>query len=224
LSIDSPAVSIQNLNYSIDGVEILQNIDFSIYRGDYMAIVGPNGGGKSTLVNTFLGLRKDYRGEIKLFGTPLQKFRDWSKIGFVPQRATEVDQKFPITVYEVVQLGRVRSFQKFWKSRKEDKKIIKTVMDQLGIYHLKDKLIGELSGGERQRVMISRALVSQPQLLVLDEPNSGVDKKTQQEFYSILKNLNRENGITIVFVTHDIEMIQDSINSTISINREMRRL
>jgi len=216
-----PIVEVQNLNYIIDEITILKNISFTINRGDYIAVVGPNGGGKSTLINTILGLNKDYQGKISLFGEDLQQFDSWSKIGFLPQRVVEVDSKFPITVYETVKLGRMKNFKKFWRDNSKDIKIVDKIMKSLKILDLKDRLIGELSGGQKQRVMIARSLVSEPELLFLDEPNTGVDIETQREFYSILKDLNKNRGLTIVFITHDIGVIEDNITSLISINREI---
>jgi len=216
-----PIVQVENLNYTVDKIEILKNISFSINRGDYLAIVGPNGGGKSTLVNTILGINKTFRGKISLFNKEISSFKDWKKIGFVPQRVIEVDSKFPITVLETIKLGRMQHFKKFWKNHTRDYEIIDEVMKSLSILDLKNRLIGELSGGQKQRVMIARALVSEPELLFLDEPNTGVDMETQREFYSILKKLNKENGLTIIFITHDIGVIEDSINSLMSINREI---
>jgi zinc transport system ATP-binding protein len=216
-----PIVEVENLNYKINNITILKNISFSISRGDYIAVVGPNGGGKSTLINTILGLKKGWNGKIKLFGKELAEFKDWQKIGFVPQRVIEVDAKFPITVLETIKLGRMKKFKRFWQSNKDDFQIIDEVMESLKISDLKDKLIGELSGGQKQRVMIARALVSEPELLFLDEPNTGVDAKTQRDFYKILQNLNRKKSLTIIFITHDIGVIEDSITSLISINREI---
>jgi zinc transport system ATP-binding protein len=209
-------VRVENLNYKLNGVEILRDINFSIESGEYVAIVGPNGGGKTTLVNIILQLKRGWSGEIKLFETPVSKFKDWKKVGFLPQRAIDIDHKFPIKVSEVVRLGNLDSF---WK---RDRQVQKT-MENLGIYEFKDRLIGELSGGQKQRVMIARALVSNPKLLFLDEPNSGVDQKTQAEFYRLLSDLNRENGLTIVFITHDIGAIEESVTSLFSVNRELIR-
>ncbi|EJF06442.1 ATPase component of Mn/Zn ABC-type transporter [Thiovulum sp. ES] len=211
-----PIVRVKNLNYKLNGVEILRDINFSIESGEYVAIVGPNGGGKTTLVNIILQLKRGWSGEIELFGTPVSKFKDWKKIGFLPQRAIDIDHKFPIKVSEVVRLGNLDSF---WK---KDQQVQKT-MENLGIYEFKDRLIGELSGGQKQRVMIARALVSNPKLLFLDEPNSGVDQKTQAEFYRLLSDLNRENSLTIVFITHDIGAIEESVTSLFSVNRELIR-
>ena len=214
-------IEVKNLNYIINGISILKDINFHINAGDYTAVVGPNGGGKTTLINTILGLKKGWTGEIKLFNQKLEDFKEWQKIGYVPQRVIEFDQKFPITVFETVKLGRMYNFKKFWRNHTKDIKTINDIIEALGISDLKNKLIGELSGGQKQRVMIARALASEPELLLLDEPNTGIDNETQQEFYNILKRLNKEQKITIIFITHDIGVIEDSINSIISINKEI---
>ena len=214
-------IEVKNLNYIINGISILKDISFHINAGDYTAVVGPNGGGKTTLINTILGLKKGWTGEIKLFNQKLEDFKEWQKIGYVPQRVIEFDQKFPITVFETVKLGRMYNFKKFLRNHTKDIKTINDIIEALGISDLKNKLIGELSGGQKQRVMIARALASEPELLLLDEPNTGIDNETQQEFYNILKRLNKEQKITIIFITHDIGVIEDSINSIISINKEI---
>jgi zinc transport system ATP-binding protein len=214
-------IEVKNLNYVVNGISILKNINFHINDGDYTAVVGPNGGGKTTLINSLLGLKKGWSGEIKLFNKKLEDFKEWQKIGYVPQRVIEFDKKFPITVFETVKLGRIYNFKKFWRNHTADIKIINNIIESLGISDLKNRLIGELSGGQKQRVMIARALASEPKLLLLDEPNTGIDNETQQEFYNILKTLNKENKITIIFITHDIGVIEDSINSIISINKEI---
>ncbi len=214
-------IEVKNLNYIINGISILKDINFHINAGDYTAVVGPNGGGKTTLINTILGLKKGWTGEIKLFNQKLEDFKEWQKIGYVPQRVIEFDQKFPITVFETVKLGRMYNFKKFLRNHTKDIKTINDIIEALGISDLKNKLIGELSGGQKQRVMIARALASEPELLLLDEPNTGIDNETQQEFYNILKRLNKEQKITIIFITHDIGVIEDSINSIISINKEI---
>ena len=214
-------IEVKNLNYIINGISILKDISYHINAGDYTAVVGPNGGGKTTLINTILGLKKGWTGEIKLFNQKLEDFKEWQKIGYVPQRVIEFDQKFPITVFETVKLGRMYNFKKFLRNHTKDIKTINDIIEALGISDLKNKLIGELSGGQKQRVMIARALASEPELLLLDEPNTGIDNETQQEFYNILKRLNKEQKITIIFITHDIGVIEDSINSIISINKEI---
>ncbi len=200
---------------------ILQNISFEIKRGDYVAIIGPNGGGKSTLVRLLLGLLKPTSGEIKLFNKPQNSFREYRKIGYVPQKAAQMDLNFPITVEEAVRLGIAHKSSLFSMESKEDKAHIESIIEKMGISDLKGRRVSELSGGQRQRVMIARALVSHPQILILDEPNTGVDTHSQRKFYDLLKELNKEEKITILFVTHDLGVIADDVNSVLCINQTL---
>jgi zinc transport system ATP-binding protein len=200
---------------------ILQNISFDIKRGDYVAIIGPNGGGKSTLVRLLLGLLKPTSGAIKLFNKPQNNFCEYQKIGYVAQKAAQLDANFPITVEEVVKLGIAHKSSLFHKESAEDMAHIEKMMEKMGIAELKKRMVSELSGGQRQRVMIARALVSHPQILILDEPNTGVDTHSQRKFYDLLKELNRDEKITILFVTHDLGVIADDVNRVLCINQTL---
>jgi len=214
-----PIFSVDNLCFEARGQTILQNISFEIFHGEYIAIIGPNGGGKTTLIRLLLGLETPTQGSIKIFGKELQKFKQWYKIGYVPQRASLVDANFPATVEDIVKMGRVAKRGFFAGLTKEDKLKVEDAMVKMDIVHLRDKMVGRLSGGQRQRVMIARALASSPEILILDEPNTGVDVKSQQRFYALLKKLNQEENITILFITHDIGVIADDIGRLFTINR-----
>jgi zinc transport system ATP-binding protein len=200
---------------------IIQNVSFSIKRGDYTAIIGPNGGGKSTLLRLILGLLSPTDGIIKLFNKEQKKFNEYHKIGYVPQRASQNDSGFPITVEEVVKLGVAYKSSIFCMESKEDAVHIEYVMSKMGISELKNRRISELSGGQRQRVMIARALASRPQILILDEPNTGVDTHSQRNFYDLLKRLNEDERITIIFVTHDLGVIADDVKNVLCINQTL---
>ncbi|MFT7859777.1 MAG: metal ABC transporter ATP-binding protein [Sulfurimonas sp.] len=202
------------------GQKILFNVSFDIFSGEYIGIIGPNGGGKTTLIRLLLGLEKATSGTIRIFGKELKKFKEWHKIGYVPQRASLIDQNFPATVEDIVNMGRVANRKLFRSASKEDKRIVADVMEKMDITHLKDKMVGTLSGGQRQRVMIARALASSPSVLILDEPNTGVDQKSQQRFYALLKKINQEEGITILFITHDVGVIADDIGRLFTINEK----
>jgi len=195
IKIIKPSISIEKLSFK----NILSNINYTINRGEYLAIIGPNGGGKSTLLRVILGLEKPSSGKVVIHS---------QSIGYVPQRAIDFDSNFPATVYEVVKMA-LEHIQK-------DK--IDILLSELNILNLKNRLIGTLSGGQKQRVMIARAMITNPDILVLDEPNTGVDQQTQKSFYAYLKKLNT-NGTTIIFVTHDIGVIADDIKSVLSINK-----
>lgn len=220
LSFKVPIFDVKNLSFSVGGVEILRNISFEIFNGEYIAIIGPNGGGKTTLIRMLLGLETPSSGEVRLFGKKIQKFKEWYKIGFVPQRVSLVDENFPATVEDIVKMGRVSQGGFFSRFSKEDAKHVEDAMIKMDILDLKNKMVGKLSGGQRQRVMIARALASSPQILILDEPNTGVDMASQQRFYKLLSKLNKEENITIVFITHDIGVIADDIGRLFTINRE----
>ncbi|MEN4053035.1 MULTISPECIES: metal ABC transporter ATP-binding protein [Sulfurimonas] len=215
-----PIFDIKNLSFIVRGQTILQHITFQIFHGEYIAIIGPNGGGKTTLIRMLLGLEKPTSGEIRIFGKRLKDFKEWHKIGYVPQRASHVDANFPATVEDIVKMGRIAKRNLFAVMSQEDKAMVHDAMVKMDILDLKDKMVGTLSGGQRQRVMIARALASSPEILILDEPNTGVDVKSQQRFYKLLAKLNKEEGITILFITHDIGVIADDIGRLFTINQK----
>ncbi|WP_373035789.1 metal ABC transporter ATP-binding protein [Sulfurimonas sp.] len=215
-----PIFDVKNLSFGVRNQNILSNISFEIFSAEYIAIIGPNGGGKTTLIRLLLGLEKPTNGEIRIFGKRVQDFKDWYKIGYVPQRATHVDANFPGSVEDVVNMGRTSQRKLFSKMSEEDKESVIDAMHKMDVYELKDKMIGTLSGGQRQRVMIARALASKPEILILDEPNTGVDMVSQKKFYALLKELNTKEKITIVFITHDIGVIADDIARLFTINQK----
>ena len=186
-----------------------------------MAIIGPNGGGKSTILKLILGLCEPTSGEIKLFNRTKRDFKDMHKIGYVPQRAAQLDASFPITVFEVVKLGLAYKSSIWHKECASDTEHAEKIMEKVGVLELRDRQISELSGGQRQKVMIARALVSNPQILILDEPNTGVDTHSQRKFYDLLKELNEKENITILFVTHDLSVIADDVGGVLCINQTL---
>ncbi len=214
-----PIFDVKNLNFSVRGQKILSHISLEIFNGEYVAIIGPNGGGKTTLIRMLLGLDTPTDGKIKLYGKKIKNFKEWHKIGYVPQRASLVDENFPATVEDIVNMGRVSKRSFFKGMSEEDKNAVKDAMLKMDVLDLKDKMVGTLSGGQRQRVMIARALASHPEILILDEPNTGVDMVSQKNFYALLAKLNKEENITIVFITHDIGVIADDIGRLFTINQ-----
>lgn len=212
---------VRNLSFSANGNEILKSVNLTILEGEYCAIIGPNGGGKTTLIRLLMGLEKPTSGSIKLFGIDQNRFRQWHRIGYVPQRSALVDASFPATVREVVAMGRyaLRGMLSFESA--EDIRIIEESMEQMGVSDLRDRLIGQLSGGQRQRVMIARALASHPEVLIVDEPNTGVDVASQHRFYELLRTLHKTRGISILFITHDVGVIAEDISKLFFVNQTL---
>ena len=207
-----PVVEIDRLSYSYFDNLVLDNISFSINEGDLLGMIGPNGAGKTTLFSCMLGLIGDYRGVIKMFDHDIKKSTALKSIGYIPQRKT-IDRNFPATVEEIVSLGMM--------SGKISKDKINSALDIVGLLAQKDQRIGELSGGQQQRVLIAKAIVNEPKLLILDEPATGVDLETQNKFYSLLKKLNQEQKITIIWASHDLDAVNRIANSVACINRSM---
>jgi len=214
-------IHVEGLNYRIGKQKILSDISFDIERGDYVALLGPNGGGKTTLIKMLLKLLTPSSGKIEIFGTDIKRFKSWHKVGYVPQNISLFDKNFPLSVYEAVSLG--LAAKKSWFSRldAEDRKQIETVIETASIGTFREKNLSDLSGGQRQRVMIARALVSNPEILILDEPSTGVDVASQRKFYDFLKKLNREQNLTIIFITHDLGVIADDVTHVLSVNQKL---
>jgi zinc transport system ATP-binding protein len=184
----------EKLTFCYNGIEVLQDISFAVQKGDYLGVAGPNGSGKSTLIKNILGILQPLQGNIFLFGVPLAAFRSWDKIGYLPQRLSALNTHFPGTVREIVQLG---------LRRKGNHQDIKRMLQLMGIEHLSSRLIGELSYGEQQRTMLARALAGKPELLIFDEPTSALDPETRENFYLLTRELNYQQGTTIILITHD---------------------
>ncbi len=198
---------------------VLDHVTLAVHRGDYLGIVGPNGGGKTTLIRCMLGLAKPQRGIIKLFGQDISKFRNWQKIGYVPQKATAIDQNFPVTVEHVVTMGTYAKRGLFRQTTYGDRKKAHEALVHVDMQQFHKRLIGDLSGGQQQRVMIARALASEPEVIILDEPTVGVDAATQKQFYDLLRKLNRELDLTLVLVSHDLDIVAAEATEAAYINR-----
>ena len=213
-------IELGGISFSYGREDVLRDVTLRIHRGDYLGIIGPNGGGKSTLLKIMLGLLKPEKGSVKLFGTDIGQFRGWAKIGYVAQRPS-FEANFPLTVREVVSMGRYpkRGLFRFLTAR--DREIASTALRQVDMHEYRDRLIGDLSGGQQQRVFIARALAGQPEVIVLDEPTVGVDQKTQEQFYALLQKLNKELDLTLVLVSHDLDTVSREATELAYINREL---
>lgn len=216
-----PIIEIKQLSYRYEKENVLENIDMTVPQGSFLAVVGPNGSGKSTLLKLVLGLLKIQEGEIKIFGEDFHRFKNWHEIGFVSQKANSFNSGFPATVYEVVGSGLTKKIGLFKFMNQNDHRKIKEAIDSVGLTKYMNQNIGELSGGQQQRVFIARALVSEPKLLILDEPTVGVDAQNVQSFYEMLENLNKVRGITLLLVTHDVGTISDKVTDVACLNKHM---
>lgn len=204
---DQEVIQIEALNFRYTNTDVLENINLEIKRGDYVGLIGPNGSGKSTLVKIILGLLTPQSGSVKLFGREINAFSDWQKIGYVPQRAGSEIMQFPVTTSEVIGMEGVNAKTVTW------------ALEQVEMVEYKDKLIAHLSGGQQQRVFIARALAKKPELLVLDEPTTGIDQEAQTSFYELLKKLNKEHKITLIVVSHDIDVVAHEVTHLICVNK-----
>jgi zinc transport system ATP-binding protein len=201
--------------------KVLEDVSFQVERGDYVGIVGPNGSGKSTLIKALLGLVTISSGSAELFGSPLSHFHDWYKVGYLPQSLHLVNPVFPATVRESVGLG-LLSLKRFPKRlNRADNDTISMILDELGISDLEHKLIGELSGGQLQRVLLARALVNNPELLVLDEPTAALDPETRGRFYAMIADINRTRGVTVLLVTHDSGAIGEHASKMLYLDKKV---
>lgn len=212
----APLISIKNLYAGYENETILQDVNLEVFPGDFIGLIGPNGGGKSTLLKVILGLIPPQRGEVRVFGMDAQRGRNW--IGYVPQ-FVESDRDFPISAWEAISLGLVSGWSPFRRFTKQEKARIDQALDVVGISNLRDKPMGELSGGQRQRVFIARALVSDPKLLLLDEPTASIDPNVTQDVYELLRRLNEK--LAILLITHDMMAISSYAKTIACLNRKL---
>ena len=206
-------ITLKNVFFSYTKKPFLENINLSVSEKEFVGIIGPNGGGKTTLLKLILGILTPDSGTVELFGNGVKKNR--KKVGYLSQ-FKDIDFDFPITVYEVVLLGRLKgSLFNFYS--KEDHRLVDNSLKRLGLWESRNKKLGDLSGGQKQRVFVARALVNSPEILVLDEPMSNLDISIQEELYEILKELNKK--MAIIVVDHDLEMIQKYVSKVICVNK-----
>ena len=206
-----PILEIQNLNVSYDKIKALENVNLTVSEGDFLGVIGPNGGGKTTLLKAILGLIKPSSGSIRFHF----KNTENNPIGYLPQ-INQIDKRFPISVLDVVRSGKTNGMlgRLFCKSAENEKAF--SLLEETGIGHIAQKSIGELSGGQMQRVFLCRALMSDPELLILDEPDSFVDNKFEGELYEKLRELNKR--MAIMLVSHDVGTIAQYVKTIACVN------
>lgn len=215
---NTKAIEFNKVSFRYGKQLILSNVNFAINYNDFFGIIGPNGGGKTTLIKLLLGFIKSDSGEIKLFGEEINSNKNLQRIGYVSQKATSFDYDFPATVFEIASMGRFAKIGILKKLSTEDYSIVEKALTDVNLMKLRNKRIGDLSGGQQQRVFIARALAAEPEILILDEPLTGVDTESQHKFYDLLKYLNKEKGLTIILVSHDIGMITKLVTKIACIN------
>lgn len=212
-------IQLENVSFSYNHSLVLDHISLSVKEGEFWALIGPNGSGKSTLISIILGLFKPSNGTVKLFGEKLESFKERERIGYVSQKSNSFNTGFPATVLEVVRSGLTRKKGLFKRFTEPDRKRAMEALELVGMAPYANQSIGALSGGQQQRVFIARALVGDPDLLIMDEPTVGIDQQNVASFYSMLNELNREHGIAIVLVTHEIDLVTDLATHVACLNR-----
>ncbi|MBW1649290.1 MAG: ABC transporter ATP-binding protein [Deltaproteobacteria bacterium] len=212
---NSIVIDIKNLSFSYFKEPILTDVNLTVRHGEFISIVGPNGGGKTTLLKLVLGILKHDKGRILIFGQQPKKAR--LHIGYMPQH-TNLDIKFPITVMEVALMGRIGG-SLTGRYKKKDIQIAQDTLAKLNLQNFCNRTFGELSGGQRQRALIARALCCEPEILLLDEPTSNIDPEVEETIFEILKELNKK--MTIILVSHDIGVVSQIVQSVICVNRKV---
>ncbi len=215
-----PFVELEEVDFSYGEIRVLEGINLTVEAGDFLGIIGPNGSGKTTLLRIMLGLLEPDHGRVRLFGHPPSSFRQWGRLGYVPQKAT-LDPALPATVQEVVATGLVPALGLWGRVRAAERRRIQEVLAHVGMDAHAGARIGALSTGQQQRVLIARALVSNPEMLILDEPTGGVDPEAQTSLYALLHHLNRERDVTLILVSHDIGVVAKEVTKLACLNRRL---
>ena len=214
-------VQLKNVSFSYTDTPVLSDVSLAIHAGDYLGVVGPNGGGKTTLIKIILGLVQPQQGTVTIWGKAPNKLTNRSKIAYVAQKATQFDRNFPVTAREVVAMGRLPHHSLLHLNTQEDEKEIALALQQVGMTEQADSLIGSLSGGQQQRIFIARALAQKAELLFLDEPTAGVDAAAQDDFYALLRHLNQDLGLTLIIVTHEQDVVRKEVTEVACVNQHL---
>lgn len=208
-----PIIQIEHVSAEYDGKQVLKDINLTVYQDDYLGIIGPNGGGKTTLMRLILGLKKPTEGSIHF----CSKGKEIS-MGYLPQY-NDLDKQFPISVYEVVLSGLSKSKSLFARYTKQHHQQVTETLERMQISDLKDRHIGALSGGQLQRVLLARAIVSKPDVVILDEPNTYIDRRFQKQMYEMLEQINKE--CAIIIVSHDIAEVLNNVKHVACVNHNL---
>ncbi len=216
-----PILEVDHVNIFRSKDLVIHDANFTIEQGDYVGVVGPNGGGKTTLILAILGFLPIKKGSIRLFSKNINSFSEWKRIAYVSQGAINFDSYFPLTVNELVGLGRINQENIGRSLKKSDWEAVAESLNLMGISDIAKKRIGSLSGGQKQRMFIAKALVRNPEIIILDEPVAGIDANTLENFYKKLGDLNRRKNITIIIVSHDLSTVFCRMTKLLCVNKEV---
>jgi zinc transport system ATP-binding protein len=207
-------IEVRDVTFSYGGKPVLEHVTSEVGQREFVAVIGPNGGGKTTLIRLMMGLLQPRSGTIRMFGRPPIESR--GRFGYTPQH-TRFDDDFPVTVLDVVLMGRLGQGISLGPFRSRDREAAEAALDEVSCRHLRDRPLATLSGGERQRVLIARALTSQPEIIFLDEPSANLDPSIQDEFYDLLHRLNER--MAVIIVSHDIGFVSRHVEKVMCVNR-----
>jgi len=217
---DEVVAAVEHVCFDYGSERVLDQVTLQIRRGDFLGMIGPNGSGKTTLLRILLGLLRPSCGHVSLFGADVHHFNAWHLVGYVPQKAA-FEARFPASVLEVVISGRSARVGLGRRFGRDDREAATQALEIVGMSSFRDRLVGRLSSGQQQRVFIARALVHEPELLLLDEPTVGVDVDVQEQFYGLLRHLNGDLGTTLVMVSHDIGVVAREVTQLACLNRTL---
>jgi len=212
-------IEVKDLSFAYDKRLVLDKANLAVYRSDFLAVVGPNGSGKSTLIKLILGLLKPQKGKVYLLGKDVESFNQWHRVGYISQKATAFNPTFPATVREVVEAQTSAHLGIFKRMKRRQWEKVDAALEMVGLTDFRDSLVGKLSGGQQQKVMLARVLVTEPELMLLDEPMVGIDLESQESIYSLLTSLHKRHNLTVIMVTHDISSVIEKVNRLVCIHQ-----
>ncbi len=213
-------IEVKDLSFKYDRDYIFENLNFDIYEGDFVGIIGANGAGKSTLIKLILGQLRPTNGNVRIYGEDPQLAKCLSSVGYVPQVGRSRGMDFPARVSEIVMMNMYQEIGLFRFVKKHHKESVRRALEMVGMEDFENRRFSDLSGGQQQRVVIAKAIVNKPKILIMDEPTTGIDKKSEIVLYDLLKMLQEKENLTIVMISHDIEKIKKCSNKIVELESE----